>query len=174
MTEERGLIGNWLTWPRYTWSHNISHPSCIRSLMHFSIRSSKEAEPFHSGVSPWKELRGWSHVASQDPTHHFKETGWGWSLHDGCSFPSCECLGSSCTSYLSFMCRCPATDTNTKTHWCQESRTISAPSFPRWMPGFILWSTDCVCWMQYCARFHISYLIDKNVLILLQCIANAL
>lgn len=100
--------------------------------MHFSISDSTVAEPPHCGASLWRKLCGWRHVASTDPSHYFKETGWGWSLHDGCGSSSCECRGTSCTSYLSFMSHCPEPTTNKNG---TGGKIISL--FSRWMPGVI-------------------------------------
>lgn len=95
MTQERGLIVNWLTWPRYTWSITFHVPHALRGLMHFSISSSTAAEPSRAGVSLRRKLCGWSHVSLTHPSHHFKETARGWSLHGGCIFPTGGCRGAS-------------------------------------------------------------------------------
>lgn len=147
MTEEHGVIGNWLTWPRYTWSHNISHPSCVGSLMHFFNKRLHGGRTFSIPVSLCEEkLCGWrSHVALRHiQAITSKSPGWGWALHDGCSFPSsCECRETSCTSYLRFMCHCICDCYRQKPHWCHERGAKSPLPLPRWMPGVILWSHCC-------------------------------
>lgn len=59
MTEEHGVIGNWLTWPCYTWSHNISHSSCILEFDAFFNKWLHSSRTIHTGDSLWRKLCGW-------------------------------------------------------------------------------------------------------------------
>ena len=139
MTEVCGLIGNWLTWPCYTWSHNVSHPSCVEELGTFFNNEQQQKKKKRFILVP---LCGGSCVdeAMLPPTHpsqHFKEwAGWGWSLHDGCSFPPAASAGErAAPPYLTFHEPSPLqglrkhSHIKKTSHWCRGSGERSAPSF---------------------------------------------
>lgn len=142
MTEVRGLIGNWLTWRRYTWSHNVSHPSCVGELgafftNHQQQKKKKKKMCFILVPLCREKLCGWSHVASNTSKPALqRESGMGmifaWRMQLSAS---CECRGASCTSVSDFpWAVAPASATNTQkktTHWCRGSGERSAPSFSK-------------------------------------------
>lgn len=79
---------DWLGWvPGYT-------PGLIHTygtLLCFSTSRPTVVEPFHTGGTV---------SCLTKSNHHFKETGQGWSLHDGWGFPGSKHWGMSRYAYL--------------------------------------------------------------------------
>ena len=141
MTEEHGLIGNWLTWQCYTWSHNISHPSCIGSLMHFSISGCTAAEPFHTGVSVDKVM--WIKPCCLTRSKPWLQRA---RVEDDLCMTDADFQASCTSSYLCYMCCCiyPATATNhTGVKKVEQYHLIFQDGCLVSFCG----ATDCVCWI---------------------------
>lgn len=179
MTEERGLIGNWLTWPRYTWSHNISHPSRVGEFDAFfnkHLHGSRTSSFFfcpHTGFS--LAFCGWKIVwmkpcclTRSKPSLQRGRVGmiFAWRMQ----LSQLWVLENELHLHiLSFMCRCPATASKPTTekerkphhtHWCQESRSrISSSSFffPTWTPGVIFVQEHWAASAWRCRNFDFTF-----------------
>lgn len=156
MTEECGLIGNWLTWPRYTWSHNISHPS------HMQRQRSRSFSYFCFSVEKIVWMKPCCLTRSTATLK--RQGGEDLCMTDAASPTVHAWERPAARKFHKFRkCRCPATVSN-KTILVSRQQSDVVP-----LPGWCRFVTcpDWVCWMQCCARFHTSYLVGKNLLILL-------
>lgn len=196
MTEERGLIGNWLTWPRYTWSHNISHPSRVGEFdAFFNKRLHGSRTSCFSPLPPYWGLSlspcGWKIVwmkpcclTTSKPSLQRGRVGMIFAWRMQLSYCSCECRRTSGTSTSRVSCaavlQLPQTDRRkrkeTAPHTLVSIKQEQDPLLllPRWIPGVIFLQEHRAASMPECrlSKFFISHLIGENLFMLLQCTAN--